>query len=170
MAAFVENHQIFGHILNYQNAPSFTVFIVKQFFVKKQIPELECILYSPNIAAYYFFIYPKLKDFVESVFLRWLDIQSNEKTVFKGLLGNHFQQCLQSWQRYWNACMESEGVTLKVITLTKESYNVKYSVLQNQSSCLNVRLCIYSGYITGLVLLVNKERIWIKHKSLSSAS
>jgi hypothetical protein len=31
--------------------------------------------------------------------------------------------------------MGSEGVTLKVITLTKESDNVKYVVLQIQSGC-----------------------------------
>jgi len=52
-------------ILHHDNEPAHTALSVREFLVTKQITVLEHLVYSPDLASIYFFLFPKIKEILK---------------------------------------------------------------------------------------------------------
>jgi histone-lysine N-methyltransferase SETMAR len=82
----------------------------KQFLVKYKMAVIPQPPYSPDLATYDFFLFPKLKlklkgrrfDTIE-------EIQSESQTVLDTLTEKDFEEAFQKWRRRWDWCLHAEG-------------------------------------------------------------
>jgi hypothetical protein len=85
-------------------------FRVREFMANKSITKMDHAPYSPDLAQYDFWLFPKLKKRIEGqTFSDIPDIQLNGTTLLRGTPENDFQDCFrQGHQRLIN-CIASQG-------------------------------------------------------------
>jgi histone-lysine N-methyltransferase SETMAR len=81
-------------ILHHDNAPAHTALSLREFLATKQITVLEHPTYSPDLAPFNFFLFPKIKEILKGRhFDVIVDIRSNTTAALKAFSQNQFQNC-----------------------------------------------------------------------------
>ena len=82
----------------------------EEFLAIKQIIVLENPAYSTDLAANYFFLFPKIREIMKGRHFDNIDdIRSNTTAALKAIPQNHFQNCFEWWTRRWHRCIASKG-------------------------------------------------------------
>ena len=80
-------------MLHHDNASVQTAISVKRFPDEKQVPQLSQPPYSPDMAPYDFWLFPRLKEVLKgSRFEDLEDVQSNVTKVFRSIPNEEFQR------------------------------------------------------------------------------
>jgi histone-lysine N-methyltransferase SETMAR len=96
--------------LHHDNAPANKALSVKEFLATKQIPVLEHPAYSPELSPSDLFLFQKFKEILKGRhFNDTDDIRSNTTVALKAIPQNHFQNCVEGWNRRWHQCIASQG-------------------------------------------------------------
>ncbi|KAL4113507.1 hypothetical protein QTP88_017119 [Uroleucon formosanum] len=96
--------------LHHDNAPAHSAHVVQQFLAKHGIPVVSQPPYSPDLAPYDFFLFPKIKMALKGKRFQDVDeIKQNATEQLRGVSKNDFHRCFQKWQERWRTCMDSEG-------------------------------------------------------------
>jgi len=97
-------------VLHHENAPAHTALSIREFLVKKNIPVLPHPPYSPDLAPYDFYLFPKLKLKLKGHHFRTMEnIQKTVADELQTLTANDFQYCYDQWKKCWNCCVTSQG-------------------------------------------------------------
>jgi len=91
-------------------SPSDTSVFTHQFQAKTQMAVISHPTYSPDLAPYDFFQFPKIKlklkgrrfDSIE-------EIQAESQRVLDTLIEKSFQEAFQKWRRRWDRCLHAGG-------------------------------------------------------------
>jgi transposase len=100
-----------GWILHNDNAPSHTAMAVQQFLaVKNNHTHAAASLYSPDLAPYDFWLFPKLKTGLQSrCFTMADDIKENAEAGLRAIKKEDFKECFKAWEDRWRKCLCAEG-------------------------------------------------------------
>jgi transposase len=97
-------------ILHHDSAYAHDALGVCEFLAKNSITKMDHPPYSPDLAPYNFWLFPKLKTALKGQrFADFPDIQQNVKTVLRGILENDFQDCFQLRHHCLTKCIASHG-------------------------------------------------------------
>ena len=86
-------------LLHHDNAPAHNALSIRQFLAENNIAVLEQPPYSPDLAPYDFFLFPKLKGVIKGT--RFQDSKAITTAVTKELRAipmESFQKCIEAWQ------------------------------------------------------------------------
>jgi hypothetical protein len=73
-------------ILHHDDAPAYDALAIREFLAKKSILKLDHALYSPDLAPYDFWLFPKLKTALKGHrFSDITDIQGHMTTILKSI-------------------------------------------------------------------------------------
>jgi len=101
-------------ILHHDNAPAHDALRVHEFLAKNSITKMYHPPYSPALAPFDFWLFPKLKNTLKGQrFAHLSDIQCNVKTLLQGVLENDFQDCFWQWHHCLTKCIASQGEYFK---------------------------------------------------------
>jgi transposase len=85
-------------IIHHGNAPAHDALRIREFWAKKFITKTDRPPYSPELAPWDFWLFPKLKNALKGQrFSDIPDIQRNVTTLLRGIPENDFQDCFQQW-------------------------------------------------------------------------
>jgi hypothetical protein len=85
-----------------------------QFLAQKSITEMEHPFYSPDLAPYDFWLFPKIKSALEGRTLHDTeDIQKDVMVALKAVPQKEFKKCFQQWQQSWAKCVATQGEYFK---------------------------------------------------------
>ena len=97
-------------VLQHDNAPANTELTIREFVPKKNIPVLPQPPYSPVLASYDFYLFPKLKSKLKGHHFRTMEnIQKIVTDELNTLTENDFKYCYDEWKKRWNHCVTSQG-------------------------------------------------------------
>jgi transposase len=99
-----------GFVLHHDNAPCHTSLLIHQFLSDKRITVRPHPPYSPDLAPYDFWLFPKLKLTMKGK--RFASIPETEAattTSLKGLTKDDSQNCFKKWHERWNKYVASQG-------------------------------------------------------------
>jgi transposase len=97
-------------MLHDDNAPSHRALITREFLAHNSIITLPHPPYSPDLAPYDFFLFPKMKLQLKGrCFDRLEEIQQESQKVLGTLREQDFQHAFQQWQQCWNRCVDAQG-------------------------------------------------------------
>jgi len=97
-------------ILHHDNAPAHTSHLVQQFLAKHGTTQLQQLPYSPGLAPWDFFLFPRLKKVLKGhQFEAMEDIKRNSMKTQIDILKEEFAKCFQRWQKRWAKCVAAEG-------------------------------------------------------------
>jgi len=97
-------------LLHDDNAPSHRSLVTREFLAHNSIITLPHPAYSPDLAPWDFFFFPKMKLQLKGRrFDRVEEIQRESKNVLGTLREQDFQHAFQQWQRCWDRCVVSQG-------------------------------------------------------------
>jgi hypothetical protein len=66
--------------------------------------------YSPDLASYVFFLFPKMKLKLKGRRFDTIEkIQAESQRVLDTLTGKDFQEVFQKWKRWWDWCLHAGG-------------------------------------------------------------
>jgi hypothetical protein len=84
---------------------------VRQFLAGKQIPTLEHIPHSPDLAPRDIFLFPKLeRSLKEPIFSQSTeDIHKKMAELLKSFSQNDFRRCWKAWKAHVGQCVASDG-------------------------------------------------------------
>uniref|UniRef100_A0A3B5AEK4 Tc1-like transposase DDE domain-containing protein n=1 Tax=Stegastes partitus TaxID=144197 RepID=A0A3B5AEK4_9TELE len=83
-------------LLHHDNTPAHDALSIRQFLAEKNIAVLEQPPYSPHLALWDFFLFPKLKGVIKG-------------TQLQRILEESFQECMAAWQRRLEKCVRLQG-------------------------------------------------------------
>jgi len=96
-------------MLHHDNAPAHTVLSIRKFLANKNIPALPHPPYSPDLAPYDFYLFPKLKSKLKG---HHFGMMENMQKILTDELHtpteNDFHYCYDQWKK-WNHCITSQG-------------------------------------------------------------
>ena len=95
-------------LLHLDNAPPHKAISVRQLLVKKQITALDHPLYSPDLVACDFWLFPRLKAMMKTHFLSLEEIKVSMTRELKRLKED-FAKCFCRWQDRMQKCIDLEG-------------------------------------------------------------
>ena len=94
----------------FYNAQCHTSLLVQQFSSNKNIMVCPHPPYSPDLASYDFWLFPKVKMTMKGKrFESIQDIEAATTAQLKTLKKEDFQNCFRKWQEQWDKCVRSEG-------------------------------------------------------------
>ena len=101
-------------ILHHDNDPARDMLRVRKFLAKKSITKMDHPPYSPDLAPWYFWIFPKFKkkkknSLKEQRFADLSDIQRKVKTLLRGIPENDFQDSFRQWHHRLTNWKASQG-------------------------------------------------------------
>jgi len=110
----------------FHNAPCQKSLLVRQFLSNKNIMVCPYPPYSPDLAPYDFWLFPKVKMTMKGKSFESIqDIEAATTSQLKTLTKEDFQNCcFRKWQERWNKCVRSEGSVLRGI-----NGNVSFTVI-----------------------------------------
>ena len=96
--------------LHHDNAPSHTALVLRDHFTKNSTHIVPESPYSPDLAPYDFWLFPKLKRPVPGHrFDTIAETQVLSKQVVKAIPENEFNKCFDDWKKRWHKCIISGG-------------------------------------------------------------
>jgi hypothetical protein len=96
-----------GFVLRHDNAPCHTSILIHQLS-DKRITACPHPPYSPDLAPYDFWLFPKLKLTMMGKRFAWIpETEAATTTCLQGLMKDDFQNCFKKWQERWNKCVAS---------------------------------------------------------------
>jgi len=97
-------------LLQHDNAPSHTSVLTHQFLAKNKIAVMPHPPYSPDLALWDFFLFPKMKLKLKGRRFHTIDeIQAKSQRVLDTLTEKDFQEAFQKWRRRWDRCLHAGG-------------------------------------------------------------
>jgi hypothetical protein len=92
-------------ILHHDNAPAHNALSVKTLLAKHKIPVWEHPPYSPDLALYDFFLFPKIKSALKRTRFESIDaMKAKAMEVMKKLSEKDLQHCFQQWKIRMEHC------------------------------------------------------------------
>jgi len=89
--------------------PANTALSIREFLAKKNILVLPHPPYSPDVAPYDLYLFPKLKSKLKGHHFRTMEnIQEIVTDELITLTENDFQYCYDQWKKRWNHCVTSQ--------------------------------------------------------------
>jgi len=83
---------------------------VQQFLAKHSTAQLQQPPYSPDLALYDFFLFPRLKKVLKRhQFEATEDIKQNSMKTLLDIPKEEFTKCFQQWQQRWAKCVAAAG-------------------------------------------------------------
>ena len=96
--------------LHHDNAPAHSAHVIKDFLVKNNKTFVRQPPYSPDLAPYDFWIFPKLKTTLkETRFQSPKDIMEKSTAKLRSIPKEELKRCFQKWQRRWEKCVHLQG-------------------------------------------------------------
>jgi transposase len=83
-------------------------YLVQNFLVKHQIPQVAQPPYSPDVVPYDF-LFPKIKMLKGNSFQEMEMIKRNVMKQLLAIPNSQFQKCFEQWKDRWKKCVLSEG-------------------------------------------------------------
>ena len=97
-------------VLHHDNAPGHTALSIREFLAKKKIPVLPHPPYSPDLAPWDFYLFPKLKSKSKGHQFGTMEyIQKIVTDVLHTLTENEFRYCYDECKKRWNKSVTSQG-------------------------------------------------------------
>jgi transposase len=91
--------------------PCHAALSVRELLAKHSIPVDPHPPYSPDLAPYYFFLFPRLKSTLKGKrFQDVADIQLNTTRQLQAIPKQAYQTCIEKWKDPWNRCIQSGGL------------------------------------------------------------
>jgi len=83
---------------------------VKQFLANKNITVLEHPPYSPDLAPYDFYLFPKIKSVLKGThFVSVENVKAKKPEILNSLTEHDLRNCFELWQHRMQLCVNSEG-------------------------------------------------------------
>ena len=99
-----------GWILHQDNGPAHNALSVKQFLANKNITVLEHPPYSPDLAPYDFYLFPKIKSVLKGThFVSVENVKAKKPEILNSLTEHDLRNCFELWQHRMQLCVNSEG-------------------------------------------------------------
>jgi transposase len=90
----------------FDNAPCHTSLLVQQFLSNKNIMVCPHPPYSPDLAMYDFWLFPKIKMTMKGICFESIhEIEAPTTVQLKTLTKEDFQNCFRKWQERWDKCV-----------------------------------------------------------------
>ncbi|KAG5342375.1 MOS1T transposase, partial [Acromyrmex heyeri] len=105
-------HSIFTNDLgmHHDNAPAHTSLLVREFLAKNNTLMMPQLPYSPDLASYDFFLFPKLKRPMKGRRYSTIEeIKTASKEELNKITKNDFLKCFEDWKKRWHKCIISDG-------------------------------------------------------------
>jgi transposase len=92
-------------LLHHDNAPCHVTLSVREFLAKHSIPVVPHPPYSPDLAPYYFFLFPRLKSTLKGKrFQNVAEMQLNTTRQMQAIPKQVYQTCIEKWKDH---CIQS---------------------------------------------------------------
>jgi hypothetical protein len=87
---------------------------VREFLANHSIPVVPHLPYSPDLAPFDFFLFPRLKSTLKGKrFQDVAEIQLNTTWQLQAIPKQAYQTYIENWKDRWNHCIQSGGSYLK---------------------------------------------------------
>ncbi|KYN09459.1 PREDICTED: uncharacterized protein LOC108769730 [Trachymyrmex cornetzi] len=97
-------------LLHHDNAPAHTSLLVREFLAKNNTLMMPQPPYSPDLAPYDFFLFPKLKRPMKGRRYATIEeIKTASKEELNKITKNDFLKCFEDWRKRWHKCIISDG-------------------------------------------------------------
>jgi hypothetical protein len=97
-------------MLQRDNAPSHSWFLVRDFLAKHATTVLPQPLYSPDLAPADFFLFPKLKSTLKGRHFESIEaIKTNSLAHLRSIPKTAFQEFFRTLKKRWQRCIQSRG-------------------------------------------------------------
>ena len=88
-----------------------TVFVTREFLAKNNITTIDYPPYSPDLAPYDFYLFPKVKNIMRDEHFVAIDIIKRETSkLLQELIKEDMQHCFQEWEKRLIKCILSGRV------------------------------------------------------------
>ena len=105
-------------MLQHDNAPSHSSFVVRDFLAKHATTVLPQLPYPPDLAPADFFLFPKLKSTLKGRrFESFEAIKTNSLAHLRSIPKTAFQECFRTLRKRWQGCIQSRREYLKATRL-----------------------------------------------------
>ena len=95
-------------MLQHDNAPSHSSFLVRDFLAKHATTVLPQPPYSPDLAPADFFLFPKLKSTLKGRRFEYIEeIKTNSLAHLRSIPKTAFQECFRKLKKRWQRCIQS---------------------------------------------------------------
>ena len=95
-------------MLQHDNAPSHSSFLVRDFLAKHATTVLPQPPYSPDLAPADFFLFPKLKSTLKDRHFESVEaIKTNSLAHLRSIPKKAFQECFRTLKKRWQRCIQS---------------------------------------------------------------
>ena len=97
-------------LLHYDNASSHTALVLRDHFIKNSTHIVSQPLYSPDLAACDFWLFPKLKGPLRGTRFESTDeIKAELKKALMAIPEKNYLACFEDWKIRWYKCVSSRG-------------------------------------------------------------
>ena len=97
-------------MLQHDNAPSHSSFLVRDFLAKDATTVLPQPPYSPDLAPADFFLFAKLKSTLKGRRFESIEtIKTNSLVHLRRIPKTAFQECFRTLKKRWQRCIQSRG-------------------------------------------------------------
>jgi len=97
-------------MLQHDNAPSHSLFLVRDFLAKRATTVIPQPPYSPDLAPADFFLFPKLKSTLKGRRFESIEaIKTNLLAHLRRIPKKAFQECFRTLKKCWQWCIQSRG-------------------------------------------------------------
>jgi len=98
-------------LLHHDNAPAHNAMGIREFLAKNNITVLEQPPFSPDLAPYDFFLFPKFKEVIKAT--RFQDSEAIKTAVTRELRRNPSRSAWKRGRGNWKSASEPKQITLK---------------------------------------------------------
>jgi len=96
--------------LYYDNAPSHSAIIIREFLTKNETNTIQQPTNSPDMALCDFFLFNRVKKPLRRTrFNSRKEVMKKLKTALMAILTIKFQKCFESWIKRWHKCVAADG-------------------------------------------------------------
>ena len=97
-------------LLHHDNAPAHSSLLVRNFLAKNNTVIIPQPPYSPDLAPYDFFVFPRLERPMKGRrFATIEEIKTESLRELKDIPKSVYQKCFEDWKKRWHKCIISEG-------------------------------------------------------------
>ena len=97
-------------MLQHDNAPSHSSFLVRDFLAKHATTVLPQPPYCPDLVPADFALFPKLKSTLKGRRFESIEtLKTNSLAHLRSIPKNSFQECFSKWKKHWQRCIQSRG-------------------------------------------------------------
>jgi len=97
-------------MLHHDNALAHASLLIRIYLAKYQTSVVPHPPYSSDVAAGYFFLFPKLKTTLKGRRFQTIEeIYENAIRELRAITESAFQEAFQQWKKLWERCLASRG-------------------------------------------------------------